>query len=68
MASAKITEMMASSTESFDDALKKGIARAHKTIKNLRAARIENQTVELSDDGSITAYRVMLEITFMLEE
>ena len=68
MSIAKITEIIASSPVSFDDAMKAGIARAHKTLTNLTAAWVENQTVELSSDGNILEYRVMLKITFLLEE
>jgi flavin-binding protein dodecin len=68
MSVAKVTEIMASSTKSFDDALKIGVARAQKTLKNLKSAWIQNQQVELDDDGQITEYRVQLKITFVLEE
>ena len=68
MSVAKVTEIMSSSTKSFDDALKIGVARAQKTIKNLKSAWIQNQQVELNDDGQITEYRVQLKITFVLEE
>jgi dodecin len=68
MSVAKVTEIMSSSTKSFDDALKIGVARAQKTLKNLKSAWIQNQQVELNDDGQITEYRVQLKITFVLEE
>jgi hypothetical protein len=68
MSVAKVTEIMSSSTKSFDDAIKIGVARAQKTIKNLKSAWIQNQQVELNDDGQITEYRVQLKITFVLEE
>jgi flavin-binding protein dodecin len=68
MSVAKVTEIMSSSTKSFDDAIKIGVARAQKTLKNLKSAWIQNQQVELNDDGQITEYRVQLKITFVLEE
>jgi hypothetical protein len=68
MSVAKVTEIMSSSTKSFDDAIKIGVARAQKTIKNLKSAWIQNQQVELNDDGQITEYRVQLKITFVLKE
>ncbi len=68
MSVAKVTEIIASSPISFDDAIKAGVARAHKTLKNLKSAWVENQQVELDDDGQITEYRVQLKVTFVLED
>ena len=68
MSVAKVTEIIASSTKSFDDAILVGIARAHKTLTNLKSAWIENQQVMLSEDGQIKEYRVMLKITFIIED
>ncbi len=68
MSVAKVTEVIASSTKSFDDAIKIGVARAQKTLKNLKSAWVENQQVKLDDKGQITEYRVQLKITFVLEE
>jgi flavin-binding protein dodecin len=68
MSIAKVSEIIASSPKSFDDALKAGIARAQKTLKNVKSAWIENQQVKLDDKGQILEYRVQLKITFILEE
>ena len=68
MSVAKVSEIIASSPTSFDDALKVGVARAHKTLKNLKSAWVENQQVKLDDKGEILEYRVQLKITFVLEE
>jgi len=68
MSVAKVTEIIVSSPKSFDDAIKIGVARAQKTLKNLRSAWIENQQIKLDDQGQITEYRVQLKITFVLEE
>lgn len=68
MSVAKVTEIIASSTKSFDDAIKVGIARAHKTLTNLKSAWIENQQVQLDPEGQITEYRVQLKLTFLLED
>jgi flavin-binding protein dodecin len=48
--------------------MKIGIARACKTLKNVRGAWIENQEVRLDEKGKITEYRVEMKITFILEE
>jgi flavin-binding protein dodecin len=68
MSVAKVTEIIASSPKSFDDAMMKGVARAHKTIRNLKSAWVQDQQVQLSDEGQITEYRIHLKITFILEE
>jgi flavin-binding protein dodecin len=68
MSVAKVTEIIASSPKSFDDAIKIGVARAHKTLTNLKSAWIQNQQIKLDDKGQITEYRVQLKITFILED
>ena len=64
----RVTEIKASSTKSFDDAIKAGVARAQKTLKNVTAAWIENQEVLIDDKGQITEYRVQMKVTFILED
>ena len=68
MSISRTTEIKSSSTTSFDDAIKKGIARTQKTLKNVRGAWIENQEILLDEKGKITEYRVEMKITFILEE
>ena len=68
MSVAKVTEIIASSTKSFDDAIMHGIARSHKTLTNLKSAWIKDQQIMLDDDGQIKEYRVTLKITFVIED
>ena len=68
MSVSKTTEIKSSSTINFDDAIKRGIARATKTLRNVRGAWIKNQEVLIGEDGNITEYRVQMKITFILEE
>jgi len=68
MSVAKVTEIIASSPKSFDDALEIGVARAHKTLTNLKSAWVASQQVELDEKGQITKYRVQLKVTFVLED
>lgn len=68
MSVARITEIKASSPTSFDDAIRAGVARAHKTLKNVKSAWIENQEVVVDDQGQIAEYRVQMRITFILED
>lgn len=66
MSVARVTEIKSSSTKSFDDAIREGIARTTKTIKNVKSAWIENQEVLIDDDGKILEYRVQMKVTFIL--
>ena len=68
MSIARTTEIKSSSALSFDDAMKKGIARARKTLANVRGAWIENQEVLIDEKGKISEYRIQMKITFILEE
>jgi hypothetical protein len=68
MSVAKVSEIIASSTKSFDDAIVIGVARAHKTLKNLKSAWVQNQQIKLNNEGQITEYRVQLKITFLIED
>ena len=68
MSISRVTEVKSSSTVSFDDAMKKGIARPQKTLENVKSAWIWNQEILLDDKGKISEYRVQMKITFILEE
>jgi flavin-binding protein dodecin len=59
---------MASSTQSFDDAILIGVARARKTLNNLKSAWVKNQQIKLDNEGNITEYRVQLKITFLIDD
>jgi dodecin len=67
MAVAKVSEISATSTVSFEDAIKQGLARASKSLRNVRAAWIKEQRVRL-DDGKIGEYQVNMMVTFVLDE
>lgn len=67
MTVAKISEISATSTVSFEDAIKQGLVRANKTIRNMRSAWIKEQQVRL-DKGAIVEYQVNMLITFVLDD
>ncbi|MCK0118930.1 MAG: dodecin family protein [Yoonia sp.] len=67
MSIAKVTEVISSSTKSFDDAVENGVARAAKTLKGITSAWVADQKVIVTD-GKITEYRVALKITFVLDD
>lgn len=68
MSVAKVTEIIVSSPKSFDDAIKAGLARSHKTLRNLKSAWVQNQQIKLDDEGNITEYRVQLKVTFIIDD
>lgn len=67
MSVAKVTEITSESTESFEDAIRKGIARADKTLKGIEGAWVKEQKVDC-EGGKIKAYRVNLKVTFVLND
>lgn len=67
MAVARVTEIISGSKKSFDDAIKDGIERANKTLKNVEGAWIKDQSVILSK-GKIKEYRVIMNVTFVLDD
>jgi len=67
MTVARITEISSVSPKSFEDAVVQGIARANKTLQNIKGAWVKDQEV-MVDGGKITAYKVILKVTFVLTE
>ena len=66
MSVARIVEISATSSESFEAAIREGIARATETLRQVKSAWVKEQRVEVTD-GEITAYQVNLLVTFVLE-
>ncbi len=67
MSVANIVEISATSTESFEDAIRQGLERATKTLRGVTAAWVKDQRVRL-ENGKVTEYLVHLEVTFVLDE
>ena len=67
MAVARVTEISATSTKSFEEAIKTGIDRANQTLRNVRSAWIKEQQVRV-DGGSISEYQVNMLVTFVLDD
>ena len=64
---AKVTEITSTSNKSFDDAVQAGIARASKTLQNIKGAFINGMKVDV-DNGRIASYRVDMKVTFILKD
>ena len=67
MSVAKVSEIIASSGKSFDDAVAKGVKRASKTLKGVTSAWVQDQQVVV-EDGKVKEYRVNLKVTFVLQD
>lgn len=67
MSIARVTELVAESSKSFEDAIHQGVARADKTLRNVTGAWVESQKVVVKN-GKITGYRVFLKVTFVLDD
>lgn len=67
MSVAKTTEITASSSKSFEDAIRTGIKRFSKTIDKIEGAWIKEQKV-IVDDGEVESFRVTMKVTFVLKD
>jgi dodecin len=67
MSVAKVSEISATSSKSFEDAIQQGIARASKTLRNVRGAWIKEQHVRC-DSARIVEYQVNMMVTFVLDD
>ncbi|MEZ5399729.1 MAG: dodecin family protein [Bryobacteraceae bacterium] len=64
---ARVTEIISSSSKSFEDAVQHGVARACKTLENVEGAWVQDQKVVVKD-SKIVEYRVNLKVTFVLRD
>ncbi len=67
MAIAKVSEIIASSSKSFEDAIQHGIQRANKTLEQVKGAWVKDQKVVV-ENGKVVEYRVVMRITFVLND
>jgi hypothetical protein len=67
MSVAKVSEISATSSKGFEDAIQQGLSRASKTLRHVRSAWIKEQHVRC-DDGRIVEYQVNMMVTFVLDE
>jgi flavin-binding protein dodecin len=66
MAVARVTEISATSTQSFEEAIREGLNRANETLRNVKSAWIKEQQVRI-ENGSISEYQVNMLVTFVLD-
>jgi dodecin len=66
MSIARVVELTATSEQSFEDAMRRGIARATATLRNVKSAWIKEQEVRIRD-GEIADFKVNMLVTFVLD-
>lgn len=66
MSVAKVVEISAASSKSFEDAIKKGIAKTADTVDNIEGAWIKEQKVVVKN-GEVKEYRVDMKVTFIVK-
>lgn len=66
MSVARIVEISSTSDKSFEDAIVQGIARASKTLREIKGAWVKEQEVTVQNN-KVIAYKVILKVTFVLE-
>jgi flavin-binding protein dodecin len=67
MTVARVTEISSTSSTGFEEAISEGVARATKTLRNVKSAWVKEMRVEV-DDGRIVEYQVNLLVTFVLDD
>ena len=67
MSVARVTEISATSTESFEEAIKEGVSRVTQTLRGVEGAWVKDMNIMI-EDGNITGYKVNMAVTFMLED
>ena len=66
MAVMKVLEILSESTQSWEDATKKGIEKASESVRNIRSAYVQDHSVTV-ENGKVQHFRVNLKITFAVE-
>jgi len=63
---ARVTEIIAASPNSFDEAIKIGFERATKTLRGITGLKVVEFKIAV-EDAKIIEYRVRMEVIFILE-
>jgi flavin-binding protein dodecin len=63
MAVLKVIELMADSGESWENATEKAVEKASESVKNIRSAFVQSQSVTIKD-GKVDKFRVNVKVTF----
>lgn len=64
MAVMKVIEILSDSDQSWEDATRKGVSKASQSLKGIKSAWVQSQSVVVGDDGEVKSYRVNLKLSF----
>jgi len=67
MAVLKVVEILADSDKSWEDAARKGVSKASKSVKHIRSAFVQSQSVTVNKDGEVSGFRVNLKVSFEVQ-
>jgi dodecin len=67
MAILKVIEILANSKKSWEDATQIAVKHAAKSLRNIKAVNINNQSAQVDKKGNITEFRVNVKISFEVE-
>lgn len=68
MSVARSTELSATSTQGFEDAVAQGVARAKKTLRNVKSCWVKDQELAIGQNGAPDEYKVSMKVTFVLDD
>jgi flavin-binding protein dodecin len=67
MSVARVTELSCTSPDSFEEAIRQGIERSNRTLRQVRSAWVKEQRVNIGRDGAIE-FQANILVTFVLED
>ncbi|HJU27294.1 MAG TPA: dodecin family protein [Rhodanobacteraceae bacterium] len=67
MSVTKVIELNASSSQGIEDAVRQGLSKASKTVKNVKGVWVNEIKAATNDDGSIKEWRVNMRINFVVD-
>lgn len=67
MAVLKVIEVLANSSKSWEDATKKAVKQASKSVKNIKSVFVQSQSATVGDDGEVAEFRVNVKLTFEIK-
>jgi flavin-binding protein dodecin len=64
----RVTDIIGTSSKSWEDAAREALSTAAESLRDLRVAEVVAQDITLSDDGKIASYRTKLRVSFKYEK
>lgn len=64
---ARVTEVIATSSTSFEDAINAAVERANKTLRNVKGAWVKEMKLDIAN-GQVSNYTVDLLLTFVVDD